>query len=51
MEENEGGADGLGVVCVCVCVCMCVCVCVCVCNLNVEWLVSKRRQYLCKDLK
>ena len=43
MEENEGGADGLGVVCVCVCVC--------VCNLNVEWLVSKRRQYLCKDLK
>ena len=47
MEENEGGADGLGVVCVCVYVC----VCVCVCNLNVEWLVSKRRQYLCKDLK
>ena len=27
------------------------CVCVCVCNLNVEWLVTKRRQYLCKDLK
>ena len=28
MEENEGGADGLGVVCVCVYVCVCVCVCV-----------------------
>ena len=41
VEENEGGADGLGVVCVCMCVC----------DLNVEWLVSKRRQYLCKDLK